>query len=134
MKTIVKILLVTVFTVIMGSCSDDNTNSLIEIRVENASNFKFDNIYIHPSSSFATGQGNKNYGNLNPNSFSEYKNFDFAFPYGAVQITIDNNKYTLKPIDFVGEEPLKSGKYTYKITANTSSNEYEKLNLIVIKD
>jgi len=136
MKNISKILIIIILLFIVISCTndDDDSKNLIRIRIENASDYKYENIYIHPSSSFATGQGSKNYGNLNPMNVSEYKHFDFAYPYAAVQITIENKTYTLMPIDFVGEEPLKSGQYTYKITANSSTNEYEKLNLTLIEE
>ena len=136
MKNTSKILLILILLLTVINCTndDDSAKNLILIRIENASDYKYENIYIHPSSSYATGQGNKNYGNLNPMTVSEYKNFDFAYPYAAVQITIENKIYTLMPIDFVGEKPLKSGQYTYKITANSSTNGYEKLHLTLIKE
>lgn len=131
-------ILVILQIIFLTSCSTDKDSDEAEqnvtIRIENASIYKYEDIYVHPSSSYATNGGNQNYGTLDPNTFSDYKQFDVAYGYAAVKAKIDGKTYTLMPIDFVGEIPLKPGKYTYKITANESTDEYQKLDLTLVEN
>jgi len=61
------------------------------------------------------------YGTIENNSYSEYKEHDVIYRYGYVKVQIDTTEYTIQPIDYVGEKPLKGGKYTYKLELDNTT-------------
>ncbi len=120
---------------ILASCSSDTTSdtpipqtSSVQIRIQNASPYKFENIMVN------TYNKATNYENLNSYQKSAFKTVDLAYRYAFVELQINGKTYTIQPIDYVGETPLENGNYTYKITANSSLNQYQKLSLEFIKD
>jgi hypothetical protein len=124
-----KIFLVLVMGVLF-SCSNDTTSdsiipqtSSVQIRIQNASSYKFENIIV----------SNVNYENLLTGQKSVFKTFDLAYSYAFVQLQINGKTYTIQPVDFIGETPLENGNYTYKITANPS-DPYQKLSMELIKN
>ena len=129
-----KIFLVFFIGVLVG-CSNDTTtetltqqNSSIQIRIQNASPYKFENVIVN------TYNKATNFENLNSNQKSAFKTFEIAYRYAFVELQINGKTYTIQPMDYVGETTLENGNYTYKITANSSLNQYQKLSLEFIKD
>ena len=127
-----KIFFVFVIGVIF-SCSNDTNGdspipqtSSVQIRIQNASPYKFENIIVN------TYNKNTNYENLNSNQKSAFKTVELAYRYAFVELQISGKTYTLQPIDYVGETALENGNYTYKITV--SSHSYQELSLEFIKD
>lgn len=93
--------------VVLISCTKDTTSGTeVQIRLANNSSVAFED---------ATFNG-ENFGDLAPNEKSEYRTFEKAYAYGAVSMTIAGEPYGWFPIDYVGEEPLSSGKYTFEYT------------------
>ena len=118
---------------VLFSCSNDTNEdspvpqtSSVQIRIQNASPYKFENIIVN------TYDKATNFENLNSNQKSTFKTFDVAYGYAFVQLQISGKTYTYQPIDYVGETPLVNGNYTYKITV--TSNSYQDLSLELIKD
>lgn len=118
---------------VLFSCSNDTNGdspisqtSSVQIRLQNASPYKFENIIVN------TFNKTTNYENLNSNQKSAFKTVDIAYNYAFVELQINGKIYTIQPIDYVGETPLVNGNYTYKITVN--SNLYQELSLELIKD
>ena len=120
---IIIVLLLTAF-----GCSKTNDPSEINIRISNVSAYSFENITVN------TGSGMVNFEDINPGELTYYKSFEIAYHYAFVELEIEGSTYTLQPIDYVGETPLKSGFYTYQINANDSREQYEKLSLTFIED
>lgn len=125
------------FIGVLFSCSNDNSGenpapqtSSVQIRIQNASSYrcKFENIIVN------TYNKDVSFENLLTGKKSTYKTFDIAYSYAFVQLQINGKTYTIQPVDFVGETPLENGNYTYKITANSSSDPYHKLDMELIKD
>jgi len=56
---------------------------------------------------------------------------DIAYRLAFVELQINGKKYTIQPVDYVGET-VEKGNYTYKITVN-SDPKYG-LNMELIKD
>jgi len=112
------------------SCTKDdlvNPNEVL-IRIENTSDFDFKNVIVN------TSGGENDYGDLDAHQTSDYKTFEFAYSYAFIELKIDGETYTIQPIDYVGESTLNVGKYTYAINANSSGNQYDRLNLILDTD
>ena len=94
-----------------GCNNNDDRGNEVNIRLSNNSNVQFKD---------ATFNG-QNFGDLEPNEKSDYKKFEMAYHYGAVNITIDGENYGWQPIDFVGETPLKEGSYTFEYSFDTET-------------
>ena len=113
--------------ILFFGCSP-NDDEITMIRVKNLSSYDFADVVVN------TSGGENNYGNILAKVISEYESFDFAYSYAYIELKIDGNTYTIQPIDYVGEKPLKPGKYTYQIDASPNGDQYSRLILYLVKD
>lgn len=81
----------------------------VMLRVENAGEIDFSSVLI----SFPGAEAE--FGTLPAGATSEYKGFAVAYHYGFVEVMAEGETYRLQPIDYVGEEPLPNGHYTYTL-------------------
>lgn len=116
------------FLIIFSSCSEEDNNNEIQLRLSNSSSFDYKNITVN------TTTGNVNFEDINSGEITQYKSFTKAYRYAFIQLEIDGSIYTIQPIDYVGETPLSYGKYTYKINASDSNDQYGRLSLTLVKD
>jgi hypothetical protein len=126
-----KKILILIFTVTaLISCSKDagNTSAGLRIRLSNASQQNYKNVVIN------TANGDVNFGDLNSGEKTAYKVFDKAYRYAFVKLEINGKTYTMQPVDYVGETPLKTGSYTYQITINDLQSQIANLNLTLIEE
>ncbi|MGB5645754.1 hypothetical protein [Muriicola sp.] len=94
------------------ACSDrDDDITSINIRINNKSSLVFDEVLV--------GDEDHIYEALDPDTYSEYKEFETAYSYAYIRITSGEEVYVLQPIDFVGEEILPIGLYTYELDIDT---------------
>ncbi|MEW2922071.1 hypothetical protein AB1A65_11420 [Muricauda sp. ANG21] len=112
----------------MIGCSNDNQADQVSIRLSNVSEFNFENIVVD------TSTGRVSFENIASGEQTDYKTFQKAYRYAFVQLEIEGKTYTLQPIDYVGEETLKTGNYTYEIDADTTKEQYTSLSLKLVKD
>ncbi|WP_159467569.1 hypothetical protein [Dyadobacter sp. 3J3] len=106
------------------SCSRDKelsnnveAQSQVQIRIRNASLLPFEDIEVN------TSGGINKFGTVDDNQISDYKTFDFAYPYSFVKLNINGEPYIIQPIDYTGQRKLESGKYTYEIRLDPESNQ-----------
>jgi len=52
---------------------------------------------------------------LEPGTYSEYLSPDVAYRSASLEATADGHPYRTTPTNYVGEEPLEPGDYTYSI-------------------
>lgn len=116
---------------VLTNCTKANKtiiNGGVQIRLENASNFTYKDILVQ------TNQDHT-FANLSSGDISEYQQFEMAYKYAYIEITIDGFQYKIQPIDFIGETLLEEGFYTYKIDANSNVYEvYDRLKLDFLED
>lgn len=99
--------------VLSGACMNFNdAGQPVEIRLHNTSTYLFENIKINTV----------DFGFLEAGEYSTYHKFEKAYRYSYVQLTVDTSIFTLQPIDYVGEEPLKKGRYTYELGLDSIDN------------
>lgn len=55
------------------------------------------------------------YGDLAAGKSSEYRALGVTYQYGSVRFNIGTREMRLTPEDYVGEEPLGKGKFTYAL-------------------
>jgi hypothetical protein len=100
------------FLVFTLSCSDRDDNvDTINIRIKNDSSINFDEVQV--------GTNEELYTNIAPGEYSNYLVYEVAYKYAFVEIKSGEDTYvSLPPIDFVGEQELPIGFYTYKLSVN----------------
>lgn len=91
--------------------SGDNPNAVF-LRVANNSNINFSSVVV------GFPQSEASYGTIPAGKATEYHQVDAVYSYGYVKVKADESTYKIQPIDFVGEEPLGNGYYTYKLNIN----------------
>lgn len=125
----VSLLVVMVLTLFL-SCEKEKETQLgegIQIRIENTSSYTYKDVLVKLSE-------DRHYGTLAPGEKSAYQTFTTAYRYAYVELKIGDKTYVLQPIDYVGEEELKEGKYTYQISADNGSDQYGRLGLTFKED
>ncbi|WP_152558139.1 hypothetical protein [Altibacter lentus] len=100
----------------------------MRIRLANKSQYLYESIRVN------TSTGSVSFGDLSAMQESAYKEFELAYRYAFIELEIGGVIFTIQPIDYGGETPLKNGKYTYEIRANDSQDRYGKLSLSLVRD
>ncbi len=80
----------------------------VEIRVYNNSDHTFHDVVVNGVA----------LGDVAAGEYSRYAGFEEAYHYGAVSATVDGKPLGIMPIDYVGETPLRPGRYTYLVSAD----------------
>ena len=115
-----RLLYLSLLILLFTGCNDDDVtlDSGARLRIQNVSDFNFDNIVVAP------GGPEYDFGSLDRGETSGYVEFDGIYRYGYVRITIDGIETVLQPIDYVGETLYKRGKYTYLIDVEDPSQPF----------
>lgn len=121
-------ILILFWVILLTGCSNDDDVNEVNIRLSNVSDFDFENIVVN------TSTGMVNFEDVTSGEQTEYKTFEKAYRYAFVELEIDGETYTLQPFDYVGEEPLKNGNYTYQIDADVTQEQYGSLSLTLVED
>ncbi|OOG71120.1 hypothetical protein [Algoriphagus sp. A40] len=87
----------------------------IFIRVQNNSDVNFTGVIVQ------SGNVEQAFGEIPARTSSEYEEFEYAFRYGAVWLEAEGRDFSLIPIDYVGEIPLRDGFYTYRIGLSSAN-------------
>ena len=90
----------------LSGCASTTEVTETQIRIRNDSNVAYENVIV----------GNKSYGDIAPGAVTDYQNWESAYRYAYVSLTAEGKAMKIQPIDFVGETPLGSGRFTYVVT------------------
>ncbi|MCA9757136.1 MAG: hypothetical protein KDA27_15130 [Candidatus Eisenbacteria bacterium] len=105
MNVIRRVLLLTLLVALAGCSGDDD----IYLRVRNASSADYSSVRVRfPSVEV-------NYGTVEAGGTSGYRKLATAYRYGYVEVESVGDTYRLTPVDYVGEEPLEAGHYTFSL-------------------
>ncbi len=100
-----------------GACSSpfggDEEGDIL-LRVANESPVTFDRTFVH------LPEDQVEFGALAANQVSDYVRVSAAYRYAYILVEVGDTDYVLQPIDYVGEEPLGPGKYTYALEPSTT--------------
>lgn len=83
------------------------------LRIHNTSNITYDSVLVN-----APG-GKQVYHTIAAGGYSGYKPFLFLYNYAYIEVYFNNQVLKLQPLDYVGEEKLKPGKYRYELKVIT---------------
>ncbi len=110
---------------VLVSCSKEEVaTDNVNIRLFNVGEVEFQDIKFSPSAGIVS------FGDLAPDQYSEYKNFNRAYRYAYISLTVNDSMYALQPVDYVGETPLTNGNYTYRLNFNND----DKLTFVLVED
>ncbi|MBM1108004.1 hypothetical protein JQC67_17770 [Aurantibacter crassamenti] len=102
------LLLLFATTLVIGACTDrDDVIGDVNIRIKNQSNLNFVKVEVSGTE--------ESYENVASGDYSEYLEFETAYKYASIVIEADSTNYSYQPIDFVGEDSLSFGFYTYEL-------------------
>lgn len=104
---------------IITSCSSENTDGNVNIRITNVSEEDYQNVSVLDFT----------LENLESGESTEFMQFEIAYRIASVNLEIDGEPFNLQVIDFVGEELLPAGNYTYEIGLNVTG-EFLTFNLV----
>lgn len=91
----------------VADCGEDESKT--NIRIENISDYDFCNVVLDP------GNISTNYGGIEKNETTCYRSFEVAYDYAYVQLFIGEKEFVIQPFDYIGEQPLGKGEFTYYI-------------------
>ena len=101
---------------------------VVRIRVDNRSDMDFERVVVKfPSQE-------EDYGRIAAGAQSDYRQVAEAYRYAHVEARINGKMVALRPMDYVGEEPIAPGNYTYAISYNPAANPREQLQLSLMVD
>lgn len=81
----------------------------VEIRIANNSSFTFDRVDV------VFPEDEVSYGGIPANGMSDYRKVSVAYRYAYIEVEINGHERVLQPIDYVGENTLDGGRYTYAL-------------------
>ncbi|MEM6892924.1 MAG: hypothetical protein AAF554_04480 [Bacteroidota bacterium] len=97
---------------VITSCSENKPNEVtqepVQLRLTNTTDADFEDVVLR----------DRFVGFLASGESSDFYTFDMAYRYGYVEALVNGEKFTIQPIDFVGEFPLNPGKYAYRLFFN----------------
>jgi hypothetical protein len=91
----------------------------IKIRIENSTEFEMEDIIVSFPKDEIT------YGDLAPGAQTEFIEIKKAYRYAYIESEINGGKAYLVPIDYVGEKPLESGRYTYRLYVASDNSDQQ---------
>lgn len=106
-----------VFVLVTAACdSPFAPDGDVEIRITNASSFPFERVdAVFPDDEVS-------FGAINPQGSSAYRRVSTAYRYAYIEVQIDGEELRIQPIDYVGEDPLDPGKYSYVLNVTVEGH------------
>lgn len=86
----------------------DPVSGPTELYVQNASAFTIEDLVVN----------DWHIGDLAPGGSAGPRTFATVYRYAAIAMVVDGDSFRLQPVDFVGEEPLGKGEFTYVLTVD----------------
>jgi hypothetical protein len=88
----------------------------VEIRITNASAFQFERVdAVFPEDEVS-------FGAIAAHRSSDYRRVSTAYRYAYLEVQINGEELRIQPIDYVGEDPLDPGKYTYVLNVTVEGH------------
>jgi len=79
------------------------------IRLENATGVELTDV------TFASDHDPLTFDRIAPGARTPYTEVEHSYSYGFLRVTANGGVYTIQPIDYVGEEEIGPGRFTFRI-------------------
>jgi len=89
------------------------TSGGVEIRIRNASNLNFDRVRVD-----LPDEPGVDYGPVPEGGVTAYRSTSRAYRYAGFSVKVGNEEFSLHPIDYMGEQELPAGRYTYALNVD----------------
>lgn len=124
-----RLLLLALLPVAIPACASTlDDGGLVSMRVENTSGVDFDRVVV------GFPEDEVDYGAVAAGGVSGYREVERAYPYAMVEVVIDDETLRMQPIDYVGEELLEPGRYTYVLDLRDGATGATGLELTLRRD
>ena len=91
----------------------------LQIRIANRSDHDFQRVRVtFPSETVE-------YGRVEDGEVTAYRQVKTAYRYALVEVTTDERSITFQPQDYMGEEPLAPGRFTYALRLDPSGENLQ---------
>ncbi len=97
--------------------SESGCKKDVMIRVANGGDVELQEVLVKFPSQTET------YGNISPGQTTAYRKIDKAYRYARIHALVNGKEAVLMPTDYVGEELLSGGNYTYVLKNNPKAVE-----------
>jgi hypothetical protein len=82
----------------------------VEVRIKNDSDVDFDRVRVH-----FPDQHEVDYGPVPKGGVTAFQATGRAYRYAGVSVVAGNHELSLQPIDYLGEQELPAGRFTYAL-------------------
>lgn len=107
---------------------EQNTNNEdILISIKNNSEQDFSEVRAIFPASATTEQRVVNYGAIKSGESSEFESVDLAYRYTEMLVITETDTLRWQPIDYVGEQELEPGKYSYELNTYTGPADISRI-------
>ncbi len=104
--------------VLIGACCSPTASEReVQFRLRNDSPYTLEDVAVGFPEMVAVGD-------LEPGQASAYQRVRRAYGYAYVEAKVNGQRIVQQPIDFMGEEYLEPGAYTYVVTIADPADEY----------
>ena len=88
----------------------------VRIRIANLTSFPFERVDV------VFPENEVSYGAIPAHGLSDYHDVSTAYRYAYIEVQIAGEELRIQPIDYVGENALGAGKYTYALAVSGSGD------------
>ena len=88
----------------------------VRIRIANLSSFPFERVHV------VFPENRVSYGVIPAYGLSDYHDLSTAYRYAYIDVQIAGEELIIQPIDYVGENTLRAGKYTYALNVTVEGH------------
>ena len=85
------------------------------VRLENQSPYTLEDV------TFSSGHDPLHFPSIGAGDRTDYRLVDRAYRYGYLEVFVAGERFVLQPIDYVGEDPLGRGSFTYRIQVDPAA-------------
>jgi hypothetical protein len=109
---VTRFVLAMAFAGTVAACDDLSGTEDVEVRLENASPVTMSTATLY------TSEGPQTFQDLGPGNATPYVPVTTAYRIATTEVVIQDDTLRLQVIDFVGEEPLPGGRYSYVLAVH----------------
>jgi hypothetical protein len=88
----------------------------VRIRIANLSSYPFERVDV------VFPENEVSYGAVPSHGLSDYRDVSTAYRYAYIEVQIAGEELVIQPIDYVGENKLGAGKYTYALNVSVEGH------------